>query len=399
MSEIELLRPERIADPYPWLSELRRNDPVHYDESLRGWLVSSHALVCDALADRRLSSDTFPEVIRRHIGADGSGPVVTHDTISRWLTFMDPPDHTHLRNAVKMAFTPRVVDSLRPKIAEIATGLVGSWETITGVDLMAEYAFPLPMSVIGDLLGAPRADQPLFRQWSDDIRPEIFISPHAPDRYDRAERGFQGLLGYLKELVQHHRREPGEDLLSRMVIADGDEKLDDDTIAATAAHILFAGHETTTNLIGNSIFTLLRRPELLETLQRDRGQIPSAVEEFLRLESPISLTTRHADEDLSLGGKQIRSGDRVYLMLGAANRDPHAFAEPDELQLDRKPNAHLAFLRNIHFCLGAALARAEGAIALDAIIDRLPKDARDRLEYGWQDELSNRGLTHLRIRA
>lgn len=400
MAQIELLEPDRIADPYPWLAELRRSDPVHYDESLRGWLVTRYADVCDALADRRLRSGTFPDVIARRIGPDGTtGPVTAHRTVSRWLTYTDPPEHTRMRNAVKRAFTPRVVEALRPQIHELAEGLLAGRKDLVGVDLVAEYAFPLPAGVIGDLLGVPRADHPRFREWSDQIRPMIFIAPNTSDRYERAEQGFVALIGYLEDLVEQRRAHPADDLISRLLAAEGEDRLDDRELVAVTAHFLFAGHETTTNLIGNALFTLLRRPELLRRLRSDPEQLPSAIEELLRLESPVSLTTRQAGEDLDIGGRRIAAGDRVYLMLSAANRDPEEFAQPDELVLGRKPNAHLAFIRNIHFCLGAALARVEGEIALRTVLCLLPDDARDRLDYGWQDELSNRGLTHLRIRA
>ncbi|HVM95613.1 MAG TPA: cytochrome P450 [Candidatus Acidoferrales bacterium] len=384
--------PEFRTDPYPYLHMLRSHAPVcRADLGQPCWLVTGYASVMDGFRDRRLSADRF------HLGP----PEMQSSALMRGLASMmllrDPPDHTRLRTLVSKAFTPRVVEELRPRIREITDRLIARVFAKGSMELMDDLAAPLPAMVIAQLLGVPPEDHQQFKQWSDDL---IVIADGslAIEGLPAAERSAAALIEYLERIMADRQRSPQNDLISGLVAArDQGDALTHGEMLSTCILLLIAGHETTTNLIGNGILTLLRHPQALEDLRRDPGLIGSAVEELLRFESPIQLMSRVAIVDLELGSVEIPAGREVVMMLGAANRDPAEFPEPDRLDLRRTDNHHVAFGHGIHFCLGAALARLEGQIAIGTIVRELPNLRQSSSEVEWKAGLMLRGLKRLTL--
>jgi cytochrome P450 len=290
--------------------------------------------------------------------------------LNNWMLLRNPPDHTRLRSLVNRAFTPRVVERLEPRIATIATSLLTAARARGELELISEFAFPLPVIVIAEMLGVPPEDSDLFRRWSGVLAANIDL--FQDDETLRAGSTVAGeIAAYLRELIAQRRANPREDLLSALVAAeDGGDRLSEDELIANCSLLLAAGHETTVNLIGNGTLALLRNPDQLALLHQEPALIENAVEELLRYESPVQLTSRNVLADCELPGGTLRTGEYVLLALAAANRDPQLFADPDRLDV-RRPNAarHLAFAAGIHFCVGAALARAEARHAFRALLD------------------------------
>lgn len=394
--------PAYLADPYPVLARLREHDPVHWSEALGAWIVSRYADVREALRDPRLSSDRVrpffeaqPAEVRRSLAA-------LESNVSRWAVFLDPPRHTRLRALMSHAFTSRAVERLRAQVAARIEQLLAPLAARSEFDLIGEFAWPLPAGVIADLLGVPRDDVPRLKAWSDELSGFVFSGRHVQAKYERAARGVAGMAEYFARLIRCKRAHPDEGLISALAAAtDGGEALTPEELEAMCVLLLFAGHETTTHLIGNGMLALLAQPEALAEMRARRADpafIECAIEELLRYDGPSIAQGRVAAGDLEIAGRRIRRHERVFLMLGAANRDPRAFCEPDRLHLERSPNAHLAFGFGTHFCVGAPLARLESNVAFPRLLERFPK-----LELAaapeWQDSLVIRGATGIRLRA
>ncbi len=394
--------PQFIRDPFPLLARLREEDPVHWSEPLGAWILTRHADVREASRDPRLSSDRMrpffeaqPEDLRRRLSA-------LEGNVSRWAVFIDPPRHTRLRALMSHAFTSRAVERLRASVAaridELLTPLAGRDE----FDLVGEFAWLLPAGVIADLLGVPREDIGRLKDWSDELSGFVFSGRHVQAKYQRAARGVGEMAEYFARLIETKRARPCEDLISALVAAtDGGERLTPEELEAMCVLLLFAGHETTTHLIGNGMHALLSQPQAraaLASRRADAAFVESAIEELLRFDGPSLAQGRVAAEDLEIGGKRIRRHERVFLMLAAANRDPRAFDDPDTLRLARTPNAHVTFGYGIHFCVGAPLARLEGQLAFPRLLERFP-----RLELAappqWMDSLVIRGAHQIRVRV
>jgi unspecific monooxygenase len=292
------------------------------------------------------------------------------------LLFMDPPDHTRLRGLVSRAFTPRRVEGLRATVETMCAGLIGQI-TDTGsesFDLIERLAYPLPVQVICSLLGVPAADEAVFTGWSRALSRSIDPSVLRSAEDDRAiEEAELGLHGYLTELLALRRTHPGDDLLSDLLaVQDGSDRISPAEVVSLAMLLLVAGHETTVNLIGNGTLALLRNPDQMQLLRDSPEQVPGAVEELLRYDSPVQISQRIVTEDMELSGRKVRTGDEIVLMLGAANRDPAVFGEAATLDVTRADaHRHVAFGGGIHHCLGAALARLEGQVAFAALLSRL----------------------------
>lgn len=356
-------------------------------------MVTRYADCHALLRDDRLSADPTRSDLYRSLVADvwGEGSA-TDRLIRRQFLFMDPPDHTRLRALVQQAFTRRAVEDLRPRIETIARGLVDAMYEKGVVDLMADLAYPLPVTVIAELLGVPLADRERFEAWSRDLLGLLAVQSPSPEAVDHADATVSAFLDYFRDLVRERRDRPADDLLTALGRAeDADDKLAEDEILATCLLLLVAGHETTANLIGNGTIALLEHPGELRRLREEPGLVPNAVEELLRYDSPVQATARTALEDIELDGKRVSRGDRVMLLLGSANRDPDAFDEPDRLVLDREPNRHIAFGSGIHFCLGAPLARLEARIALRTLLDRCPELRLAEEPVRWKDTFPIRG--------
>ena len=357
--------PEFVRDPYPVYAELRATPGLVRYEAGGMWLVARHAEVDAVFRDRRLGRVFHPRTPE-----DFYGPwnlVNVHSMLE-----MEPPDHTRLRGLVAKEFTPRRVEALRPRIRQLVDELLDPVAARGGGDLVAELAEPLPVAVIAELLGFPAAERHLLRPWSNDIVSLYELEPE-PGAAERAVRSSREFDAYLRELIAQRRRAPGEDLFSALVqLTESGDRLSEDELVATAVLLLNAGHEASVNVMANGVLALLRNPGEKARLVAEPSLAPTAVEELIRYDSPLSLFTRTAGEDVEVGGQVVREGEVVGLLLGAANRDPDAFTGPDRLDVGRRPNNHMGFGAGIHYCLGAPLARIELQEALARLFARFP---------------------------
>jgi cytochrome P450 len=392
---------EFLADPHPlyeWLRRERPVAPVRLPQGLRVWLVTRYADVRAGLVDPRLAKGSagLNAVFERQFGGPGQRVRWAQQLTSHMLN-SDPPDHTRLRKLVSRGFTGRAIDRLRPRIESLAAELADTMATqLAGratVDLVDSFAFPLPMTVICEILGVADERRAEFRRWSNTM---LSTAP-----VEQRSAAAAGMSEYLVGLVADKRAHPGPDMLSAIVAAGEDaDQLSETEAVSMAFLLLVAGHETTVNLIGNGMFALLRRPDELARLRADPSLLPGAVEEFLRLDSPVNLATmRFTAEPVTIGGTEIPAGELVLLSLGSANRDPARYQHPDELDV-RRDGGHLAFGHGIHFCLGAPLARLEGVVAFRVLLERFPTLtlAADPAELSWRPSTLLRGLTRLPVR-
>jgi cytochrome P450 len=400
----DLGNPATNADPFPEFARLRAEDPVHWSPAMKAWIVTRHADVKQvALNNREISADrltpffkTNPEFQRGSIES-----LVRY--LNHWMVFRDPPDHTRLRRLFNKAFTPTSVANLRPTIEDIVGHLIDGMEAKARrgeeVDYIADFAYPLPASVIMDLLGVPRADLERVKIWSDDIALFIGTAQVAGNKYLRAEAGAKAMSDYFRTLVEARTAEPRDDMISQLVLARDDrDALTTDEIIGTCILLLFAGHETTTNLIGNGFLYSMKHRDQWERLLADATLADSAIEEFLRYDGPSGALARVAAADLEMGGRTIRQGQRVFAFVNSANRDPEAFDDPDRFDIGRRQNTHMTFGHGIHFCLGAPLARLEAQIAVTRLAERLPKVGLCGGEPEWHDSLILRGVKRLPVR-
>jgi cytochrome P450 len=365
-----------LDDPYPTYRELREHDPVYRDRRLMGWIVSRYDDVQAVLRDSSVSSQRplADEPIPRSLEPIADELRELRRFQAHWLLYLDPPDHTRLRGLLATAFTPERAARLRPRIQDLIDQLLT--DTPSGeLEVMRDLARPLPVLVIAELLGLPAEDRGLFRGWSDGIAGGMLLQggPDAVARLREAHHCQLELIAYFRELIRRRQREPRDDMLSALLAAQGTGAIVSlDELLATCVLLLFAGHETTTNLIGNGVLALLEHPDQLERLRRDPELLSSAVEELLRFDSPVQATGRRATGELRLGNQVIGPNEFLIVLLGSANRDSERFEGPDALDVGRAANRHLAFAQGPHFCLGAPLARLEGQLAIGALVQRLP---------------------------
>ena len=394
-------RPEWIADPFPIFAQLRAHEPVHWNEVLGGWVLTRHRHVRLVLADSRFSADRITP-FRDHLLPDARVRVSELlKMLGLWAVFNDPPEHTRRRALLNKAFTPRAIAALRPMIARIVDDLLDRVIGRGEMDLIADFAYPLPASVIAAMIGVPLDDLDSFKRWSDDIAAFVGSALASPDKRERAERGMREISGYFRAMVAEHRREPRGDILSALIAAqEGSMRLGDDEIVASSVLLLFAGHETTTNLIGNGMLALLRHPHAQASLVAAPALAAGAVEEMLRYDGPTQAMTRIAREAVELepGLPRIGAGERVFALLNAANRDGEVFPEPDRFDIARGDTRHISFGYGAHFCLGAPLARLEGEIAVRALAERLAGLTLVDREPEWSDSFVLRGVKALPVR-
>jgi cytochrome P450 len=393
-----LFGPGMVADPYPVYDRLRASDPVHWHEPFGAWVLTRYADVAAVLHDPRFSAERTGKM-QEMAGSADLGPFF--EFLSARMLYADPPRHTRLRGLVSKAFTPHAVEAMRPHVQALVDQFLDRVQGQGRMDVIADLAYPLPVTVIVEMLGVPVQDRDQLKKWSDDF--VVYFSKHlgqvTPEEYRRSAQAVAAERAYFGAAAAERRRQPREDLLSALVQAEeAGDRLTEEELHANANLLLTAGHETTTNLIGNGTLALLRHSDQLEKLRSDPSLIPSAVEEFLRYDSPVQFTHRLAREDVSLGGKTIRKGQFVYLMLAAANRDPARFPDPGRLDVTRKDNHHLAFGQGPHFCLGAPLARLEAQIAFGTLLRRFLtlRLETDRLEY--RETFNLHGLKALPVR-
>ena len=353
-------------DPHPVFSRLRNECPVYWNASVKGWVLTRYDDVRRALKDSALSVEKLEPYAEqtRQRGQTDKLSVVLKD----WMVFKDPPRHDVLRGAMQRAFLARDVPSLAPRIRTRVSELLADLPAAGEMDVVADFAYPLPATVISDLFGLPREEAPNLKAWSDDLGRFVFNSSDADDKYARAGAAIEAMVARFRDLVRDHRRNPRDDFTT-LLLRDGGE-LTEDEIVHTMTLILFAGHETTTNLIASSVITLAKNPPIQALLRREPGVLDDAVEEFLRYAGPVQTVVRLAREAVEYGDQRIEPGERVFLVLNAANRDPEMFERPDAFDVARGRNRHVAFGPGVHFCLGAPLARLEAKLALEGFLER-----------------------------
>jgi pimeloyl-[acyl-carrier protein] synthase len=388
--------PEFHDDPYPFYRRLREREPIH-QMAMGAWVLTRYDDVVAALKDPRLGRAGFDALLSAVYGA-GNEDI----SMPPSMLFRDPPDHTRLRSLVNRAFTPRVVEGLRPRIVAIVDGLLDRVQDRGRMDVIADLAYPLPVTVISEMLGVPPSDHEAIKQWSADIARglDAIGMPVDPEVIARASRGRRELGEYFRRLIPERRRQPREDLLTLLIAAEEQgDRLTEGELLSTCVLLYVAGHETTVNLIGNGLLALLRHPAELARLRAHPELSAGAVEELLRYDAPVQRTGRTAHEDIELGGHHIAKGSLVVPVIGAANRDAAHFPDPDRLDLGRRDNRHVAFGFGIHFCLGAPLARLEGQIALGRLLARFGHLTAETDRPTWRQSSTLRGLAALPVSA
>jgi cytochrome P450 len=395
--------PHWSSDPFPLYADLRERAPIHRNE-LGFWVVARHQDCLAILRDKRVSSDSLnvntdrmPEGFRTPIAEDD--PVAQAMIEMRPFLFRDPPDHTRLRGLVSKAFTPKVVESLRDGTQRVVDELLDAALEAGQVDLLEAFAYPLPVQVICALLGVPVEDHGRFKEWSNALArgldPDFLLSREVIEARGEAVIQFSQ---YFFELLAERRRDPGEDLLSRLVSAeDGGTTLSEAEMLSTCILLLVAGHETTVNLISGGTLALLSHPDQLERFRTDAAVGRSAIEEMLRFVSPVQLTGRAFLEDCEFGGVEFAAGDFAMLLLASGNRDPEQFDDPERFDITRTPNNHLGFGFGIHHCLGAPLARMETQVALTSLVRRAPDLALAAGEVTYKSNVVLRGMESLPV--
>jgi cytochrome P450 len=371
-----LVSPEFLADPYPLLHQLRERAPVYWSDAIGGWLLTRYDDVLVSFKNTSLFSNEnrlvktveylSPEKQTRYKA------VVDHYA-TKGLIHSDPPDHTRLRGLVTQEFTPKIVEQMRPRIQEVVDDLLAAVEDKGGMDIIRDLATALPVGVIAEILGVPPSDRNLMRQWTDDIL--AFQGVNKPSEADlsRSQHGLNEIRPYLQNMIVERRREPRQDLMSKLVaLESAGHRLSEPELISTGVTLVIAGHETTLSLISNTIYTLLANPSQLGLLQRHPELLEATIEESLRYESPVSRQARLLKDDTEIGGTQLKKGDIAFQMLNAANRDPAYFEDPDKFDIQRKKNRHIAFGFGAHFCVGAQLARTEAYIAIGTALRRFP---------------------------
>jgi cytochrome P450/class 3 adenylate cyclase len=382
--------PEFHSNPYPFYHRLRLQDPVHQSE-MGFWVVTRYPDVVTVLRDPRFGREDFGPMVSAVYGDDS-------ERVPRPMVFRDPPAHTRLRSLVSKAFTSRVVQGMRPHIQEIVDRLLDRVQGARTMDVISDLAYPLPVTVICEMLGVPAGDRDIMRQWSADITRSLDALGLPSDReiVKRGRAARHALGEYFRGLLPERRRHPRADLLSLLIAAEEQgDKLSEDELLATCVLIFIAGHETTVNLIGNGLLALLQHPDQMNKLRADATLLPGAVEELLRYDSPVQRTARVTKSEIELGGKTIPRHALVVAAIGAANRDPARFADPDRLDLARRDQDHIAFGFGIHFCLGAPLARIEAQIALGTLLRRMPRLELATETPQWRESSTLRGLAAL----
>ncbi|GAA3311714.1 cytochrome P450 [Nonomuraea dietziae] len=386
--------PDFVASPYAVYDELRREAPVSFFEPTGQWLIARHADVNALLRDRRLGRSYLHLATHEESGRepepDFQEPLWR--VIRAGMLDVEPPVHTRLRRLVSKAFTPRMVESMRPRVRAIVEGLVDDFVEKGGGDLIAEVAEPLPVTVIAEMLGVPDADRHLLRPWSADICGMYELNP-SQEAQHTAVRAASEFSDYLKGLARARRAAPGEDLISALAQI---EELTEDELVGTCVLLLNAGHEATVNVTGNGWWSLFRNPSELVRLREDLSLLPTAVEELMRYDTPLQMFERWVLEDIEVGGVSIPKGVEIALLFGSANRDPEVFDRPDALDVGRADNPHISFGAGIHFCLGAPLARIELVESFGALLKRAPDIALVE-EPEWNPGYIIRGLRSLDV--
>jgi cytochrome P450 len=395
LSLYHLLDPEVLANPYPLFHRLRNEDPVHWDPFLHAWVVTRYQDVVTVLHRYSAQRTPTPEQLSE-MGLSSLNPIAR--LMVKQMLFMDAPAHTRLRSLAAYAFGPQRVRVLREHISDITNRLLDKVQNQGGMDVIADLAEPLPCIVTAEMLGVPVEDYQQLKAWSQDFAEMLGNFQHNPDRVPKILKSVGEMTAYFRSAMEQQPMHPRDGLVRSLMTAEvNGDRLSEEEVIANCIVTMVGGQETTTNLIGNGVLSLLRNPPELEKLRSDPSLIPSAVEELLRYESPSQHTARLAPEDTVLGGKRILKRQAVIAVMAAGNRDPERFPDPDRLDITRCDNRHLAFGWAAHFCFGAALARIEGQIAFEMMLHRLADWTLPPEPLVWRTNLGLRGLTRLPI--
>jgi len=396
LSLFQLLDPAVHADPYPFYRRLREQSPVHWDPFMHTWVVTRYEDVLTVL--QTFSADRTPNPAQMAaLGMPGLGPIA--DVMARQMLFLDAPSHTRLRKLCSSAFTPRRVEKMEEQIQAIADRLIDDVAASGRMDVIADFAEPFPAIVTAGLLGVPLDDHRQLKAWSADFAEMLGNFQHNPERVGKVMRSVEGMTAYFRAAIRDQQDAPRDGLIGSLMLAEVDgQRLSEDEVIANTIVTMVGGQETTTNLIGSGLLTLIRQPERLAQLRDDPELIRPAIEELLRFESPSQHTARIAPADTMIGGRMIPKGAAVMAVMAAGNRDPDRFPDPDRLDLERTDNRHLAFGWSAHFCFGAPLARMEGRIAFNTLLRRLTDFAIDADRLEWRTNSGLRGLKALPIR-
>lgn len=382
----DMMSTEVMTDPHRYYHRLRAADPVYWNDKWGGWVLTRYQDMVQVFRD----ADNFSAERMSYLGnelteADRERFAPIFKVLANWMLFRDPPDHTRLRRLLNHLFTPKSVEQFRPRVRAIVRNLINEIERDKQLDIVKDFAYLVPLTIILELLGAPELDRENIKNWSEQIGVFFFIRADEKRRREIACEGITALSNYIRPLVAERRRNPGIDIISALVGAEEEGQVTEDEVVATCVLMIFGGHETTMNLINNGTLAFIRHPDQYRLLQEHPELIEPAVEELLRYDTSVKATVRWVKHDVQVGGKPFRTDQRVLLALAAANRDPAVFSAPDTLDITRNPNPHLAFGQGFHVCLGAALARMEAQEAFAGMAKRLPLPrlsvAESELEY------------------
>jgi len=427
LSLSNLQRQEVRVNPYPFYAQLREQDPVHWDEEMGFWVLTQYRDIESLYTDERFSrAQGLMRGFQRLSETDQRIAQPVYHSFSKTVFYADPPYHTHLRGLMNNAFTPRRIEQMRPYIQQTVDELLDAVQTNGHLDVIRDFANPLPVMVIAELLGLPADDRDRFKKWSDDLFAILGTIRKSSHLMERAAQSLDEMTEYVTALSRARREKPGDDLLSALVSVAEDEggasiphhshhsasphaagqlvrdrnaasQLTQEELVANINILLSTGHETTTNLIGNGLLVLMQNPDQLQRLQDQPALVPSAIEETLRYDNPVQITYRSALEEAEINGKMIRKGDLVNSILGSANRDPRRFTDPDRFDITRNEGRHLSFGLGIHFCIGAPLVRLEAEIAFATILRRFPKLSLATENLEWQEHPIFRGVKSLPV--
>jgi cytochrome P450 len=385
------------SDPFPVFARLRREDPVHWSDAVGGWVLTRYADVVATQRDPRLSADRITPFFNGLLPEQRPAMQQLVTSLRSWAVFSDPPNHTRLRKLFNKAFTARAIAGLGAGIERIVHDLLAPALRRGHIDLIGEFAYPLPALVICEMIGLPCSDIDKIKIWSAAIEPFLGLATKPQHVYDEARRNVAEMTEHFRTIVDGHRQRPGQDILSGLIAAsDGGDHLTEDELIATCMMLVFAAHTTTTHLIGNGMLALLRHPEALASLTANPSQeaVNLAVEEMLRYDGPVQVARRVVREPIEVGGRCLAGGELVFPMLNAANRDPEQFAEPDRFDITRRENRHVAFGFGAHFCPGGPLVRMEAQIAFTVIL-RAVNEIRLADPVEWIESFGFRGVKAL----
>jgi cytochrome P450 len=391
--------PQVLADPFALYARMRDEDPVHWSPRLKAWVLTRYEDVKRVCLDSAMSSDRLRPFFATLPPPEAARVAELARYLTLWMVFRDPPEHTRLRRLAAKVFNVRSIGALRPNIERLTGWLLDSIPE-KQFDFIADFAMPLPALVIIDMLGAPREELARLKRLSDEMALFIGSARDASEKYERAAAATREMAGIFRELIVARRAQPQRDLLSDLVaLDDGGDRLSEDELVATCILLLFAGHETTTHHLANGLRALLAFPRELEKLRATPSLAPAAVEELLRYDGPIGAQVRIVQERQTLHGRTLNPGERVFLLMNAANRDPRAFRDPEQLDLERNGVPHLTFGFGAHICLGFPLARLEGQVALPAVLRRWRRIELAGGPLEWMDSMVLRGMKAMPVRA